>query len=298
MEKQTNANHPNTGPLHHYAEDDNSIEAIKERMNLIYGDQRTTLDELVELYRNEEQHEQFEEALEDLAHKALQENDEFVKNARIMRSRTVSPEIQKQIRDRQHQLLDSYKQAIVREAGLSTEASQTEIEAAKQHVKEIVEAQVEKAGAVDALDILSTLGILRKDKDGNETFFYPSKLFPKDTNDKWTTYIETVRNHLKIGGLVKLKQAAPEELGEADKVRRIAHNAVSRDVDEILGFENLPDTRWDLEKTRELLAKMRDTRFPNVQSGEKFVTEKAVVEGVIGAHALKALTTRLSDLTK
>jgi hypothetical protein len=288
--------HPEAYLPHH--EEDDSLEGFIERVKALYDFDRTAVDSLLELSRDETKTEQFEALLDDLTYEALSDNPEFLENIKIVTEHTVSREQQKEVTDRQRVLFDEYKAAILRQAGVSSEHVKSEMSTAKERIKSLVEAELATDPGSRPHEILLSLGMLTEDDEGQEIFTYPEALFPKSTDAKWSTYLETVRTHLKIEKAVKAKLRAPVELEEADTARRIAHNAVSRDVDELLGFEKLPSSEWDFEKTRELLAKIRDSRFPTVETGEKFATERAVIQGLIGEHAIRALRTRLSDLHK
>ncbi|MEO5499637.1 MAG: hypothetical protein ABIR46_04000 [Candidatus Saccharimonadales bacterium] len=278
-----------------YDDDDNSPEAVMERMMRLYG--RSNLDDLVALSRDEEKHEAYQELLNELAYEVLATNEEFVANGLAMRSGQSSPEKQKDIKERNLELLHIAREAIVQEAGLSTEESLTDTEAAKKRVFEIIEHQLDVEGDTGPDGLLHALGILLETPEGKDRFIYPKGLFPKSTDAKWSTYIQSVQEHLAAVEALENKEpnASQAIVKAADTTRTYAHNKVSRDVDEILGFNTLPDTKWDFVKTRELIAKMRDTKFPNQQTGEKFLTENAVIEGTMGSAAVKTLIALRKD---
>ncbi len=170
------------------------------------------------------------------------------------------------------------------------------MEVSKAKIKELIENEILKNPESGPHDILKVLGMITENEIGEEIFVYPEGLFSKNTDAKWATYIETVRTWVRIKNAVNAGITASAELGEIDKIRSVAHTAVSRDVNEALGLGNIPDSRWDFNKTRNLLAKMRDARFPTKETGEKSVTEQAVIEGVMGQHAIKALRTRTTNI--
>lgn len=292
-----NIHHQADPSLHHDHEDD-SPEAIAERMRALFGDTKTTFDELRELAADPSASKRLEVFLDDLTYEALYENEAFKKNIEMMHSGKLSSQRQIEVRDNQLQLFNEYRNALIREAGLPTEAGMSEMQKAKERIQEIVSSSIDKSDNLAPTDILQTLGILQLDDEGREYFSYPEGLFPKVTDEKWLTYLETVRTHLRTERAVHAKLKDKTELGVADNARRVAHDAITRDVNELLGLDQLPDSDWDFKKTRNLLAKMRDSRFPTVETAEKFVTEKAVIEGVIGAHAVRALAIRLSEMHK
>lgn len=289
--------HPVTSPEKH-SPDDDSPEAMIERVMALYDFDRTSLDDLIELSRDETKKEQFDVLLDDITYEALSNNAEFLENIDIIKEHSSSKEKQTLVRDRQRQLFEEYKQAILRQAGLSTEHAKSEMSLAKDRIKTRIERLLETDPGSEPHEILRELGMLAEDDKGREIFVYPEGIFPKSTDEKWATYLESVRTHLRIEKAVHAELREAEEGVEADKARRFAHNAVSHDVNELLGFDKLPESKWNFEKTRALLAKIRDSRFPTVETAEKFATERAVLEGLIGEHAIKALRTRLSDLHK
>lgn len=256
----------------------------------MYQRVESAIDKLTRLSRKDEDRAHFETFLEDLAYEALSDDEEFSQNALQMKSGRLSNEEQVRIRNRQRQLVTDYKDSILREAGIDTQLAKSELENAKEKVKELTETIVKNNGAATPTTVLSELGILVDDADGRQVFTYPASLFPKTTNDKWATYLENVRLHLRKERELHAGTASQSELEEADKARRFAHNAVTRDVHEILGLD------WQFEETRNLLAKMRDSRFPTVATGEAHRTGRAVAEGAIGAKAVEILLTKLSDL--
>lgn len=291
--------------FHHHAPhdhdvegDDDSIEATMARFKELFAENRTALDELLELSRDPNRTEELSALIDDLTYDALMNDDEFTTNVRKLRKHQLTSLQEEVIRSRQRELFDMQKASLISEAGLNTEDLLSSIEKSKLDIKKIVTDSIDEHQEHSADKILQVLGILEIGDDGKERFEYPRELFPKITNDKWDTYLETVREHLKIGRGVRLGTISKAELGDADKVRRAAHNSVSRDVHAILGLEELSEEEWPLEKTRNLLAKMRDRRFPTVETTEKFRTGKAIIEGAIGAHAVRALMTPLSDLYK
>lgn len=282
-------------PLHH-EDDDDSPEAMIQRVREMYGIEETNLDELRKLAMDESAGERFDVFLDDLTYEVLANNEEFNENRRLMMSGKLSKHAKEEVRDKQRALFSSYRQGIIEEAGLPTESALTEVEKSKQQVRTMLNEVVDNHDTPEPTKALEALGIISHNKKGQEIFTYPRGLFPKSTDNKWDVYLESVKNHLRIERAVHGGTVDKSELGEADTMRRMAHNTVARDVHEILGLDGLEGSNWDFDKTRNLLAKMRDTRFPTVETSEKFVTEDAVLEGAIGLQALKILRAKLSDL--
>lgn len=286
------------GPLYHEGDDDDSPEAVMARMKELFAFDKSAIDELVELSTDESKSEQFETLLDDLAYEALSGNNEFLENINKVKAHAGSQDDQKTIRSRQREIFEQQKEAILNQAGISTELAKDEMQLSKQRIKSIVEEELAKDPSANPHEILVALGMLKQNDIGEEHFTYPEKLFPTSTNKKWHTYLETVRSHLQIAREIELEMRAPSEIKDYDTARYFAHNSVSRDVDELLGLNQLPDSKWTFLDTRGMLAKIRDNKFPTVETGEKFRTESRIIEGVLGERAIKALRTKLSDLHK
>ncbi|MDB5170090.1 MAG: hypothetical protein JWN82_486 [Candidatus Saccharibacteria bacterium] len=287
---------PTAPQIPFHPEADDSIEAMVQRVQELYGIERTALDELRDLAGNPAESERFDVFLDDLTYGALAENEEFNDNRMRMATGKLPQDKQLELRNKQRELFSRYRQGIIEEAGLPTETALTDAEKSKKKIQTILSEVADQHEATQPVKALEALGIITHDKDGKEIFTYPTGLFPSSTDNKWDVYLASVREHLGVKRDVAHGIVDRTKLGEADTMRRMAHNAVARDVDDILGLDKLNNSKWNFEKTRNLLAKMRDSRFPTVETAEKFVTEDAVLEGVIGLHALKTLHTKLSDM--
>lgn len=272
-----------------------SQDALRERYAKIFEGLKTSADELRSVYDKEGMSPRFNDLLDDIAYVALQQCDEFRTNVESLRSGRLSANQDRTVRERQQVIFSDYKKMIIEEAGLPTEASLSELERAKEHVVEIVNEFAHRPGKKTPNDILHHLGILVNDENKREIFVYPEDLFPESVNHKWDVYIESVLSHLRAQRDLSHGTGSQQELASADRTRRYAHNAISKDVDEILGFNELPDSQWNIEKTRDLLAKMRDSRFPTVETAEAAMTAAAIAGG-LGLHVASVLGTRLSDL--
>ncbi len=290
---------PPNPELSHSEDESDSIDAFVDRVKQLYAFERTALDDLLELSRDPEAGEKFKDFLGDLAFTASMQNEEFSANIKKMRTRKLTDDEV----SRQRELLSQYKETILNEAGIPTELSKSEMEVSQQKIRKLIEAELVKNPDSEPLDILAALGMLQVDKDGNEFFTYPDNLFPPTTDRKWDTYIESVTEWIRLKKIAKAEPHRIKEWNDADGDRSKAHDAAAHDVDKALGLDNLPDSQWDFIKTRELLAKMRDSRFPTEETGEKSVTQRAILqglmgvhEGLMGVHAIKALRTRTAEL--
>jgi hypothetical protein len=273
-----------------YPDQNTDMAAFIERMKVVFEPLKNQFDVLRELYEAGE-NEHLDDMLDDMAYEALGSNEEFQGNRKLLladEGRRLRKDKAKQITDRQRELLAMYKQAIAIEAGLPDEAHQSEIELGRQRVREKLDEAEQVRELKNESDVLRALGILTQDTEGRSVFAYPQDLFPESTDAKWHAYLGSVMNHLRETRKLQHGVGSQDEVADADRMRRHAHNTVTQDVHEILGLDQL-DQKWNLEQTRNLLAKMRDSRFPTVETSEEAVTAGVVVEGLakIGLAALK-----------
>lgn len=291
--------HPDQGfhPIHGDEEDPDSPEAFVRRAAEAFSGERTQLDRLLEVYEAEGANsEHFATLLDDLAYESLEQHPDFIRNAQMVHNDRLSKADRQRYRDAQKELFLQQRQAIIEAAGLPTELAISDIEKARQNVKKVVRTVITQSnGEVDPGLILRSLRILRQDGEGRDYFAYPQGLFPQAVDRQWEVYLESVRHHLRIKRNVEMGVSHPQEMGDADRARRIAHNAVTRSIDRILGLDGDGISGWDFEKSRNLVAKMRDSRYPTIETSEMAVTERAVAEAVAGMHAVRALSKRLSD---
>lgn len=221
----------------------------------------------------------FEAYLDDLAADFLAENsDEFKRNIAAMRKSRSSSE-QSFIKQGQLALFDKAKRFLLELAGLSTERHKSDVEIAKEHIQNLLTDAQSRVG--EDFDPLVELGILKVGEDGKEAFVYPNDLFPESTRVKWRAYLDAVNNHLRTSNDLKMGIATPNDLQVADNYRRISHNTVSMEIKDLLGLS------WDLEDARNLVTKMRENRYPNVQTGEKGRTNDALQEGMAVVRAMR-----------
>ena len=252
----------------------------------------TVSDRLHELYtRGEEKKDEYDTFVDDIVFEMLASNQEFMDNANAIR--TASPEKQIEIKKRQNELFNLYRSELISYAGLPEEAGLNALGQARAKVAEKVRKLLEDGAKQD--EILNALDIITVDEDGKEHFHYPQGLFPATTDKKWETYLDSVRNHIRVSRAVTAGTLDQKEGEYADEMRRFAHNAVAQEVDTILGLSELPESKWKFADTRELLAKMRDRRFPTVETSEKGRTTREILEGL---DVIKALHTRIADLHK
>ena len=271
------------------------FEAFKERLytNAKENGQLTQIDELRHLYDAGDQ-EELDTHIDDLVYDALQSDEEFMANMKTLKENRQaggrSSVNEDSIRVRQNEIFNEYKRTLVSISGLPVGIGLDEYEVAKERVQDIIKNNVE---AGTAREVLKSLGILTMNEKGDEIFSYPENLFPPETNKKWELYLNRVREHLKKERGVVAGTLEQEELETADRMRRLAHNSVTKDVDTILGLDKLPDSDWSFDKTRELLAKMRDKRYPTVETAEKARTTDQVLRA---ANILGILGTKISTM--
>lgn len=214
------------------------------------------------------------EKLTEIAYDYLSDNftEEHTANMTVIRSRIASDTDKGAAIENNKRLLERAKQAVLDHAKI--EGTMDAYKIARDHIVEIVERDRELNG--DLSKPLLALGILCEDQKGSERWVYPRGLFPEETNAKWQSYIQAVKQHvfkaenLQYGG-------AQSEVVDADRSRRVAHDAISRDVQTLLGFE---DTEEGFEEARSLVAKMRENRFPTVDTGESARIASRVEKGI------------------
>lgn len=223
----------------------------------------------------------FEALLDDTTTEFLAtRNPQFAQNIRAMRA-TQNPELQGEIRDRQLALYDQAKAIILETAGISEDASKSDLDRAREAITVRLQSAYERDG--DHYDPLATLKILQEDEDGQEVFTYPNGLFPKETDDRWSAYIDAVKRHVQVSNKLANGLAAQGDVVQADYERRMAHNALARDLQHMLGKPG-----DDFEEYRKLAAKMREQRFPSVETSEKSRTNL-----MIGTSAIEAMHSHL-----
>lgn len=253
-----------------------------ERMRGLFGDSETAQNRIDLLLKDGTQNtDELDKLIDDLAKDSLRQDENFMENAKTIRRGRLSPVEAERMIQQQKRILENRRYAIIEMAAIPEEALLNEIDLARQRVHDLV-------GEEDSPDeVLKKLGILTYNYKDDEVFTFPTDLMPDVTNDKWDVYLAAVLKHVKLRdetpGDRKQKK---DELVDADKVRRFAHNRVAHDIHKILGFDKLDSDSWDFEKTRNLLAKMRDSRFPNIETAESKLTGEAVMNGLSAAKIL------------
>ncbi len=267
------------------------VELFKENLRK-HGEskgQLTVTDELRKIYETGD-FEALDDRIDELVELALEKDEEFTSNAKFkanaLRTNMLFPQDDLAISLRQKEIRDEYKRTVVSLAGLPEATGLSELEQSKLRVKEIIGETVESG---DADEVLKALGILSIDEDGKEVYSYPKGLFPSETDKKWELYLDRVRQHLQIVKDVKNLKADPAEIGNAEVLRRSAHNSVTADVHEILGFDKLSVKNWSFVRTRGFLAKIRDERYPTASTAEK---QRTTTEVLRAANVLEILGTK------
>lgn len=254
----------------------------------------TTLDELKKLHESGNT-EDFDQGVEDVAFELLENDPEFIDNIEQLKKIRLRGDLEAEtkIRSRQKSLLDEAKVNILNEAGLSGYETSSEFNTAKTNIAERIKTFLENGGSQE--DILKELGIIKLDANDKERFEYPQGLFPEQTDTKWGVYLQKVAEHIRSSRSAESGVGSRHESEQADHIRRLAHNAVTRDVHELLGFDALEEGSWDFQQTRRLLAKMRDHQFPTIETGEKFRTTDQIMKA---AAALGMLARKNSENKK
>lgn len=161
-----------------------------------------------------------------------------------------------------------------------------EIEHAKLQISKIISDDQKQHGTES--DALVALGILSQDEEGVERFSYPRDLMPSSTNEKWHEYLKSVKAHV----IAADQHDSKGTIMALDHARRYAHNTIARDVQALLGFD---DSDEGFEEARKLVAKMRENRFPTIDTAERDRVAKKVQEGM-GGSVLAILRRHSSEL--
>ncbi len=124
-------------------------------------------------------------------------------------------------------------------------------------------------------ELLTKMGMLEQDpKTGGLRFTFPEKVFPPHVQDKWDHYTDIVARH--VSAILERSQGGagskdPIFITQLDVIRTHAHNNLSMAIKNFLMLDG-----WDLEKCRNLVIKMRDKKFPTIETAEKHVTARSV----------------------
>lgn len=239
-----------------------------------------------ELYEAED--DRFHDVLDDIAYDLIFENEnlktDFEANQGVIRGRGDENE-KKQAAENNRALYARAKELVLQRAGIESVVVD-EMEHAKVQISGIISEDRKENGP--NADALTALGILSKDTDGNDRFTYPRSLMPDATNAKWHKYVTSVKEHMAAAD----RHDSQGTIMEMDQARRYAHNGISRDVQSLLGF---PNTEEGFEEARKLVAKMRENRFPTLETGERSRVEKKVQKGM-GGSVLAILRDNAGDL--
>lgn len=241
---------------------------------------------------------ELEDFIERIVMAILDENEEFQENAHCFKTLRRGSDEEKKISLRQRTLYKQTRHAVLLAAGLPIDGADERLESARHKAQQLLTSKLENMENPSADAVLSALGIVVTDKKGQERFNYPTELFPVETNQKWDFYLDTVRDHLNLTDRLKDKDGlvSQEDIVEADLRRHLAHGAVTKDVDAILGLSELTDCNWNSKDTRDLVGKMRDKVFPSSDSAELHVAGRVVATALIGKKTLEALLRPASDL--
>lgn len=239
---------------------------------------KVDLDGLAKL-RNDGNEPVFDELLENTAFDLIFDNEnlrsEFEDNKKIVRSGRTSQE-REDAAEKNRNILNKAKQAILELAGIH-DIVVDEMEYARAQLAKLIVEDIEKNG--DDADALIALGILEKGDDGKERFMYKRDIFPDSTNTKWHSYVRAVKDHVEASDNLRTGLSSSQAgVMVADRSRRVAHDAVARDIQYLLGF---PGDEDGFDEARRLVAKMRENRFPTAETGERARMAKKVGGGSV-----------------
>lgn len=223
--------------------------------------------------------EDFSLLLDDVVTDFLHANSpEYAENIRIVHSNILAPEVRYAASTRQNILFGITKRAILQSAGISLERGISEDERYRDNIRQQLAVAQERDG--NNFNPLRELGMLIQDQNGQDYFRFPRDTMPKGTVSKWQTYIDAVRAHVDAENKARDGRGGPAALHEADIHRKIAHDSLTRDLMGLLEVS-------DFDEMRKTVAKMRDSRFPNVDTDEAARLNRKIADGIGGAAAIR-----------
>jgi len=213
-----------------------NVMSTSERLSALYQIDRDTfeeeVDDAVEEYLNED--EDFQEFFARFR-KARQSGsgDSFVPEMRERRSKA--------------------RELIIASLNLPENSQILGVEEATKNIENILKDIPKEPENIDVA--LNTLGIKTplEDEPGQFEYSFPYDLLPEKINDKWKEYLNTVLIHVETA-----KNATPdtkEDVVVADRTRKIAHNAITKNVHEILQLDQFG---FGMDDTRHLLSRVRN----------------------------------------
>lgn len=241
---------------------------------------------LKELYESND--DKFSGVLDDIAYDLIFENEDLKSNftANLATMRSHASELDKKhAAENNRAIYARAKQLVLHRAGIK-DIIVDEIEHAKIEINRIISEDRKKHGS--NADALTALGILKQDSEGKDRFSYPRNLMPDSTNNKWHKYIKAVKDHVAAAD----NRENHGILMAFDRARRYAHNSVSKDIQSLLSFS---DDDEGFEEARKLVAKMRENRFPTMETGERSRVESKVQKGM-GGSVLAILRSHQGEL--
>lgn len=258
----------------------------------------TNASALYNLYEKEGPSSQaFQDRLDDIVFDIAFSDKDYAANAVVLRENKLKPEAAEQLAAKQRDTVAAIREMVINETGLPTEELATDIQKAQAAVVERLQGM--DMNEVDSNELLRRIGILHEDGKGVARFTYPKGLFPPKIDEKWELYMATVSNDLEMTRALRGGFGSQDDTTFSDNSRRFAHNRIANDLDKILGFDKLPDSDWDFEQTRRLVAKMREAQFEGQQTGESARTGRMVARGIgaLGLSVLGKLAERTNDST-
>lgn len=211
-----------------------------------------SLDELRRLGEGDE----YEELLDTLAADYLATNvPEFSSNAAEMRTRPPLDR-QKEIKAAQRELLSRARRYVVERAGLGTDA-RSPLEKAQAHVADVLEHMPEE-DRDDREKLYEAVGVKHIDPEAGY-FWYSSvkPLLPEDRSGQYAAYKQAREDLQSAGERMSKGLATKEDVMEADRAQRAAHNGLANTLTEVFADVGMTfDEARDLA-TRQYLGAMR-----------------------------------------
>lgn len=191
----------------------------------------------------------------------------------IARVRSSDPNEQRIAADEQQQLLTSVKIQLVSNLGLEGYTDDIDLAECREKVRKITSECGEDSNPENMLKALELLEI---DSDtGEASFVFPEKIMTRVAVQKWQTYTDAVNHHVLMSNQMGQGTVTQSDIVSADRDRRTAHNGVAQEVMKVFCMTD-GLTKWDFEETRNMIAKMREHRLPNKDTGEAARTAEAI----------------------
>lgn len=274
-------------------EGDDSMAAFIARMEAAYADLETQKDVIIKYYSAGET-DKFNATVDSLTDTIAERNPEFQDNiAELKQLRShPNPDSDKiaTIIARQNNLYGDIRALIIHECDLPDEARLSENEKARENIRVQLSEHFSNQSYTSSA-ALEALGMTTFDEKTQETLLtFPVAIVPQKTTDLWESYLAAVTVHVKAAEDLVQKRGDQRIVEEADRTRTYAHNAITKDLYNILDLQ--PSDQWTLQDMRNFLAKLRDQVMPTREAALSVDSNKRVMEHLAELDTFATLATR------